>query len=225
MKTVFRTVFFVLVGIFYFLIPSFVHASAYPVDAYIDFESGIDGASMTSTDMNASSHGISGWSRSGDALHMYISNTGQYTLSNSVQVGSTVYTDAGGTRGFKYDPEGAIDNNSFQYTFSTPLPTVSFGSYFMSNSTSINPLSIIEGITSGGGDYIVSHWTSNSGGTGGALHIRSGDTGVIPITPNNWYWITGVYRAGISGLLWRVTDQSRACSGHRASAKTDTKRQ
>src|ERR1039458_9586810 len=50
--------------------------SAYPVDAYIDFESGVDDGTMTSTDMNASSHGISGWVRSGDALHMYISNTG-----------------------------------------------------------------------------------------------------------------------------------------------------
>ena len=179
--------------------PAKVSASAYPVDAYIDFESGTDGSLMTVSDMGAGSHGISSsWIQSNGASHMYISNTGQHTLGGPVQVGATTYTDTGGTRGFKFDPEGTTDNFFYAFVFPEPFATnVSFGSYFMSTSNTNDGLSIVEGIT-GPGDYVVTHWTGSGGSGFGnpALHIKSGDTGAISITPGVWYYVTGVYRTG-----------------------------
>lgn len=168
------------------------HYSSVVADLYVDFEAGSDGDAMTAALMDAGTHGGAGWYLHGSG-HVYVSTSGKRAIAGGVNVDGTVYAD-GGTRGFKFDPEGAADATYLSLQFPEPFPdNVSFGTYFMSTSTSLTPLSIVCGLASTS-DYLVTHWTYS--GSQIYLHIKSGDSGSIPIAANTWYWLTGVLRTG-----------------------------
>lgn len=175
------------------LLPT-VSSAAYPVDVFVDFESGSNGDAVSSINLNGSSHGSSSWNNQYGTSHMYISTDASYPLGGSVQVGSTVYTGSGDTRGFKFDPEGTTHNYFWSLTSSEPYPdNASFGAYWKTSSTNDPAGSVVMGF-SGNGDYVVTHNRTEGGGP--AIRIKDGDTGTITLAANTWYYITGVWRTG-----------------------------
>ncbi len=114
--------------------------AATPVDIYQSMESGNAGDLLTSTIMNASSHGGgSTWSLySGSA--MWVSNNFAMNLPGPVSVAGTVYPGTGSTRTWVYNDNNANDyvmctlagsyNNITVAMYYTPGVTIEFANQF-----------------------------------------------------------------------------------------------
>lgn len=166
----------------------------YPVDVFVDFETGNNGDGISKTSLDSVSYGMSGWNNQNGTDHMYISEDAYYALEAPVQVGETVYTGSGDSRGFKFDPEGTTHNYYWSMTLPEPFPEeASFGAYWKTTSTNDPAGSVTMGF-SGYGDYVVTHNRTLGGGP--AMRIKDGDTGAISLTTNTWYYVTGVWRTG-----------------------------
>lgn len=185
---------FLVLALFVCIIFPFATSAVYPVDVYIDFESGNNNDPVTSGNLNSGSHGVSNWTNQYGDDHMYISEDASYLLGGSVQVGDTTYTGEGDTRGFKFDPEGTTNNYFWNFVLPEPYPeNASFGGYWKTTSTNDPAGSVVMGF-SGYGDYVVTH--NRTVGGGPAIRIKDGDTGTIPLTTNTWYYVTGAWRTG-----------------------------
>jgi trimeric autotransporter adhesin len=162
-----------------------------PPSAYIDFEASTDGTIATTDILAASTHCGNGlWSLTPTTLTgLTISTDAQQLLPSPVTTCGTQYTDAGSTRGLRYDISQT--NQYAAYTWLTPSTSASAGFFFKITVSDQNFYSVF-GITAGAGDYAVLHI---QGGMM-SLETSSGVSDPIPISPNVWYWITMQYNAG-----------------------------
>jgi len=162
-----------------------------PPSAYIDFESSTDGSIVTTDILAAGTHCGNGlWSLTPATLTgLTISTDAQQFLPSPVTSCGTQYSDAGSTRGLRYDISQT--NQYAAYSWLTPSMSASAGFFFKITVSDQNFYSVF-GITASAGDYAVLHI---QGGMM-ALETLSGVSDPIPISPNVWYWVTIQYNAG-----------------------------
>ena len=168
----------------------------YAVNLYNDFESGSNGDTITAVNINP--HGtVCTWNiTNGVGPLQKISTAQAWTLPNPVSVGGVNYSGTPSTRSFMYDPNGTT-NESYAICNFTATPNVSFfEDYYTTASPASNnfPLSIVQGIASGGDDYVVTHWTGECGDVSHfGIHITATGTNPVCLSPNTHYWIEGLY--------------------------------
>src|ERR1700682_4828247 len=157
---------------------------------YIDFENSVNGTTLTTDILAASTHCGNGvWSLTSNPITgMTISTDAQKQLHSTVTTCGKQYTDTTGTRGLRFDLSQT--SRYAAYMWSTPSSSVSVGFYYKIGVTDTNYYSAFA-ITAGGGDYAVLHVR------GGAMYIETwtGTTTPIKISPNTWYWATMQYNA------------------------------
>ncbi len=162
-----------------------------PPSMYLDFENSVDGTTITTDILAASTHCGNGlWSLTNNPITgMTISTAAQKQLHSPVTTCGQQYTDTTGTRGLRYDMSQT--SRYAAYAWSTPSSSASVGFYFKIGVTDTNYYSAFA-IVAGGGDYAVLHIR------GGAIYIETwtGTTTPIPISQDAWYWVTMQYNAG-----------------------------
>jgi hypothetical protein len=170
------------------------------VDLYVDMEAGSIGSALTAATLTTATRGTGGsWSLSGNASNARVTSD-EVQLHTQVRVGSTLYTDAGHTRGIAFPLN---TTTSFaQYRFASTRSAVSMGAYvnFGSIGSSFQTIDhlFFEGTD---GSFCVAQTSSSfrlrshSGANGGSS-VGSD----ISISPNNWYWITLKFQIGLCSL-------------------------
>src|ERR1017187_437164 len=192
--------------------------AGYPVDLYLDFESGSNGDSITATNAHPRGSactygaGLFTYADSGAAGFQTISTVYPTIIPKNVSVGGYVGNGAPNTRSYNYTPgadacSGQCKSAYTQCQWNPGLPNVSFGEYYTTtNADSVHGYSIVSGFISGGGDYVVTHQVPCSGGAG--IHINSSDSGCFPTVPGHTYYISGLYQEtgtypdGVGGKHW-----------------------
>lgn len=189
-----------LFTILFLSLASAVYAADYPVSVLIDFENGSDEDEITTTILNNGTHGLTGWNVTG-TTNMTIDTAGQKSLADSVLVGETTYNDAGSTRGFRF----GFDNLPHYYgdlPFTAASTTAATIGFFFKTSVSDytgGPLSLGSTITATAGDGAAYF----HGQTGPAVTmLTSGESAVIPISVDTWYWVSLLYQSGGTHRLY-----------------------
>lgn len=174
--------------------------AGYEVQAYVDFESGVNGDDISTTNIN-SRGSICTWTIQGTGSQQKISTTGSQSLLGPVKIDSTAYSGTSGTRSYAFDPGGSTNQMWARCALDGSYDSISVAGDYMTTSTNVEPLSIMFGFIDGGGNFSVAHW-----GTGSAsgLHITNGDTCIpnnpIPIAPSTQYWVA---------VKWEATETFR----------------
>jgi hypothetical protein len=176
-----------------------------PVLFYMDGATGTNGAQVTTSNLNAY-----GSSYCNTGLTVTTANS-QLVLSNAISqavppmaysVGGVTIPKNNSAYFFEYNP---TDTTSYYVgcNFSSPSNSaVSYGSYYyttMNGSVDPSGLSIVEGTTTGGSDYAVTHWNGNACGsltTNAAIHITASDSGAICFSPSHLYYLAGLQNNG-----------------------------
>ena len=98
------------------------------VSGYLDMENGSDRQPVTTTVLNAATHGSGGaWSVSTTLSHLMVSSSYETPLLHPLTVGSSSYTDGGSSRTFVYT--NTLDHEYAKFAFTTPMAKLSFGLY------------------------------------------------------------------------------------------------
>ena len=160
---------------------------------HIDFESGLDGAPLTTAMLTAATHCGNGSWVAPTQHGLAIATNGEQPLHTPVNVCGSQYADATGTRGLRWDMTQLGDTYA-QYFYTTTSTSVSAGFFFMVTDLSqiYNWYSIFDIDGGDGLDYATLHIH------GGAMYLETnaGITNAIPVNANTWYWVTLQYNAG-----------------------------
>lgn len=163
-----------------------------PPSAYIDFENGANGTTITTDVLAAGTHCGNGiWSLSTDPIiGMAISTAGQKQLASPVTTCGAQYADAAGTRGLRYDMSQTARRAI--YTWSTTSNSASAGFFFQITLSDTNYYTVLNIEGNGGQDYAAVNIHD------GAMYLETenGITNPIAMSPNVWYWVTIQYNGG-----------------------------
>lgn len=175
----------------------------FPVNLYVDAETGSSGDFITPTVMTNASHGSLGaWTVSGSASnHFQITTSFEQQLFTPVVQGGTTYSDSSSTRGFAVDIHELT--NYAAITFTSQPTNISVGCW-------IKPASI------GGTFTVIDYMQMNdslgrfaavqSGSTFG-LHAHGNTNGVTTVgvdiawSAGTTYWLTFKFAAGSPGAV------------------------
>ena len=177
------------------------------VDLYQDMESGNAGDVLTTSIMNASSHGAQGWNALSGTL--WVSTKYHRDLPGPVICGGATYNGTGGTRSWMF-------NNNCMANY----VRVSFGSYseitgacyYTTGCTLTSEVGYDVFVIWGGGSFACMQSLASSLGPNLRLHseVPPNDTNDSPITAQvttgKTYWVNSKYSSSIATAIYAVFD-------------------
>ena len=164
------------------------------VGVYVDMESGLAGADVTTNLLNAATHGQGGWWSlfPNSVTELKVSTAFEQPLGGTVTVGGTAYSDGGSFRSIAC---GNMSNRQFaRFTFGTPLATVSMGCFLRLGNFTGSTFGSYDLITMEGndGEYAVMNFEDFPGTEfAWAVHTQQPELGApIRVVANKTYWVT-----------------------------------
>jgi hypothetical protein len=179
------------------------------VDLYQDMESGNAGDVLTSTIMNASSHGTSGWSAASGT--MWVATSYHRDLPGPVIVGGTTYNGTGGSRSWTFKDDN--QTNFVRCSLSGHLE-ITMAAYYTTSSTlqsqvgydvMIMPGAPFACMSQFGGPLLCPHSSLASG-------ISTGRGLFIPISAGKTYWVNMKYDGSVGEVLLAAFDPDNGYS-------------
>jgi hypothetical protein len=158
---------------------------------YTDFETGSEGTAITPSIMHSATHGTcQEWI--GSTPQMTISTSAQQNLHSNVTVGGNTYTDAGSSRGMKYD-NGINSNSYIMCKLSRSASNFTLAGFVTIHGTApyADRLSFMTINGVGGGDYVSAQWYNGSI----VLETKTADSPAIPVLLDHPYYYVLNYSA------------------------------
>ena len=175
-------------------------------DLYVDMEAGAPGDAITTSLLDAMTHGTGGkWSLRHGQDRDWKEPLPEFTVSSHetpapvpVIVGGVTYKDANGSRGWAGDMLTPV--RGVTYTFSTDHPSVSVGFFMEYHATKkYTPIDLVA-INARNGDFVVMQTTEHPRNLGARMHTgdhwdeknkRTSKVGtVIPMEDGRLYWVS-----------------------------------
>jgi hypothetical protein len=163
------------------------------VDVYLDMESGLSGAEVTTNLLNAATHGQGGWwSLFPDTLtEMTITSVFDQPLGGTVTVDGTAYSDAWSSRSIAC--QNSNTRQFARFTFDTSRAKVSMGCFLRLGNFTGSTFGSYDLITMEGndGDFAVMNFQDFPGTEFvWEVHTQKGVGAPVRIVANKTYWVT-----------------------------------